>query len=434
MKKIIIAIIIFISGSLFITSGFLLFKDKDTSIPDKIEVSYPYVGTYKNGYIVASDGKKIYYLDKNNNKILEYKKDIPAVQALNKYYFKDGYAIFPKEDKLGVVDATGKEVIKPIYTKIEIIDKNTFLVTSEDGSSYFINSKEKRISKGNYYGIYQLTDTMYLASKNGTTGVINKNGDEIIPIEYSLIEAINDDKIFIATKSTGIENGNIFEFKNNQMQPLQIPEFTSYIYDDTYLYLKSLQKTNYIYNYKTKELITLKYPYEILGRFSQGLAYAGGDDRHVGFINMKEEIVIPVIYIPYTTTAFNEYGYAVAAKEVEGNISCGMIDTKNNEILPFLYDDILVLSKDLVAVAKNSFYEIKSLSNKNVSKEKYTTIEATIRKNLYIVSTGDINHLTYGLIDDQANVIYEPVYQSITVYEDQIILHDSKKYIIDLKN
>ena len=259
MKKIIIAAIIFIAGTLFITSGFLLFKDNDTSIPEKIEVSYPYVEIYKNGFVVASDGKKVYYLNKDNKKIFEYKKKITASKDLSKYYYKDGYAIFPKEDKLGITDENGKVIIKPIYTQIEIIDRNIFLVTTEDGSSYFIDEKDKKISKGDYYDIKQLTDKFYLASKNGKTGLIDTTGEVIIPIEYSFIEVINENKIFIATKSIGVENGNIFEFKNNQMIPLQIPEFTSCIYDDTYLYLRDLQNINYLYNYKTKETIKLKF-------------------------------------------------------------------------------------------------------------------------------------------------------------------------------
>ena len=98
----------------------------------------------------------------------------------------------------------------------------------------------------------------------------------------------------------------------------------------------------------------------------------------------------------------------------------------------FDYTDILVMSDQIVAVSlDDSSYQLLSLADKTPQTETYTTVVPTSRKDLFLVTKGGDTPL-YGLLDTQGQEVVPPIYQAITVYDDQVLLQqDSRAYTID---
>ena len=65
---------------------------------------------------VKSNGSQYGYVDKEGNVVVDYKYD--KAYELNEY----GFATVKKDDKWGVVNAEGQEIVAPVYTFKENVE------------------------------------------------------------------------------------------------------------------------------------------------------------------------------------------------------------------------------------------------------------------------------------------------------------------------
>lgn len=116
----------------------------------------PGITGYSEGKIVVTttdDSHKQVVLDKNGNKLFTIKKSKGRYWPTPKYM--DGYVTFRNDDKYGVVDAKGDEVIRAKYDNIMNLGNGEFAVL-----------------------------------KNKKWGVVNAKDEEIIPFDYDSAEPI----------------------------------------------------------------------------------------------------------------------------------------------------------------------------------------------------------------------------------------------------
>ena len=99
----------------------------DTTIY-RYEYSLPII---VNNMIVMADGNGSFkFLDKLGNKIKQFESLPPIVTIQNNVF------MFGTKEKYGLIDVTGKEIVKPEYTRLSINDKNIIIAKHlESGSS-----------------------------------------------------------------------------------------------------------------------------------------------------------------------------------------------------------------------------------------------------------------------------------------------------------
>ena len=429
MKRVAIFSIVCIASILFITGGALLFQEEN-ALPEQLSLDYAHVGKYQNGYVAVSNGTQLYYISKEGTRGKGYAMTVESNEQLQAFAYTDGVAPFPDNNLVGVIDESENVILPADYQSVIIVDDHTFVVVDKENEEYVTDRKGNRITEGNYYQIEPLMDDLFLATKDSKKGVIKADGNIVIPFDYDVIERIDD--YFLATSNQPDGINKIYQLVNQEIEALDLSFTVCSAVDDQYFYLQNEWGAYILYDYQGEKSIRFQGDYVAIGTFHNNLALALNEQMQMGYINLQEDVVIPFMYTYDTSADFTDSGYAVVSKEVNGELKKGLINQQNEEILPFDYTDILVLSDQIVAVSlDDSSYQLLSLADKTPQTETYTTVVPTSRKDLFLVTKGGDTPL-YGLLDTQGQEVVPPIYQAITVYDDQVLLQqDSRAYTID---
>lgn len=109
----------------------------------------------------------------------------------NQRALSDGYAVVGKDKEYGVVDLeTGKEIISLKYDSVEYVQSiGEFIVSSNSNYGMQKPGSQTPTIKLEYESIELLNaeKRLYIVGKNEKYGVINSEGNEVIPTEYDQI-------------------------------------------------------------------------------------------------------------------------------------------------------------------------------------------------------------------------------------------------------
>ncbi len=212
--------------------------------------------------------------NKNNTNLIIGEK-IKVKGYTPKKLLKDNLFEIEEGGKKGIVDKTGKLILEKIYDGIRLIDDNNISLLKDEKFGVYNISYNKLIEPKYFNELEPYDSTRYIAKDFFMFGIINYNGDIIMPFEYQSIEYW-DSKSVILKKSDkysiyNIENGNplideinkISLIKNNDEKVIEIEtstgkgvisnikkEILSPIYDD-------IQIVNYLSSsfYIAKQLL-----------------------------------------------------------------------------------------------------------------------------------------------------------------------------------
>lgn len=217
------------------------------------------------------------------------------------YSFYEGRATVKKGDLYtgtwGYIDENGTEVIPCVYEDASDFSEGLAAV-KRDGKFGFIDKNGKVVIPFIYNFAASFNEGLAAVSnENDKFGYIDKTGKIIIPFHY--IQANDFSEGLAAVLGDGINS----------------PYGRGHI--DT-----------------TGKIVT-DFNHDLIGMYKEGLATFQKDDKF-GYINTKDEIVIPAIYVH----GFDFYKGVAAVTNDENWDKWGLIDTKGNVLVPFIYDFI----------------------------------------------------------------------------------------------
>lgn len=102
--------------------------------------------------------------------------------------FKKGTAIVWKSGHCGLINQSGKEIIKPQFDKISLFGNDAIAYTVKDGKVGLINLDGKIIVQNIYDEIGQFNGVYAITRKSGLAGVINKQGKILVENKYEKIK------------------------------------------------------------------------------------------------------------------------------------------------------------------------------------------------------------------------------------------------------
>lgn len=161
--------------------------------------------TYENISYTFNDGTclvqtshkdgKFYYavIDATGKSLFEVNSD----QYSNFSSFKDGYAFAVQNDQVILVDKKGEKVCKVCdgksFSNLEINGKN---VLYRDGDFYGVKTVDGEIViRAKYQKLSFIDNNLLLAENhNGKIGVINLDGDEVMPFDYSALVNVGNNR------------------------------------------------------------------------------------------------------------------------------------------------------------------------------------------------------------------------------------------------
>lgn len=174
------------------------------------------------------------------------------------------FSIYTTDEKVGIIDRTGKQIIEPVYTNIYIPNqsKDVFVCFTDDENYQILDSKGNNlfVSYKNVYPII-ISDSTLDMEKNvlsyeqdGKYGIIDYSGKELSKPIYDSVASLPNKPGCILVKKDGLygvldSNGNtIIDVKYNSIKG-----------DEYYTENDQYSKTGYIISEKTKNGIIYGY-------------------------------------------------------------------------------------------------------------------------------------------------------------------------------
>lgn len=298
----------------------------------------------ENIYLLAEkDGKRQLYKNNkilldNNYQSINYSEDskLLILQKDNKYGVTDlngkqilsvdyeqiripgNYIIAVKDGKQIIFDLAGTQKDNLAYTNILKTENENYSVTVDKNDKYGVINKEGDILIENKYNYIQyLYDNYFIVGgETGKSGIINEKGEEILPIKYEVIQKLDKNDIVQAMI------GNVLELYSKDMKNIVSMENGKLEINDEYIKVYSSNQTIYVSNDGT-----LKTNFEI---FDNNI-FASEREGKWGFVDKDNNVVVDYQYDKVTEV--NELGFAGIKKDGKW----GVIDGKANIILEPTY-------------------------------------------------------------------------------------------------
>jgi|GEM_PF-2853230 len=335
----------------FLNKGLELFNNGQFN--DAIEM-------YNNALTIDKKYQKAYYRrGESKIKINNYDEGIEDYKKVDNYIRKDsvfsliGDAYMKQGDKEKSVEYLVKaQKINPgnLYVKrlLNEINQNEFI----------LNNKQVKSSSTDFETIYQYNNGIARVKKNKKYGYIDINGSIKIPLIY---DDLRDFKNGFAAAKLDSKWGFIDE-KGILVLEAKYSEVSDF---DEYKLARVVNKDKWgMINSKGKIIIPIEFLDNILYGYwksedlmvvtkTNGLLNLNYSD---GVYDREGNIIIPTIYDDIYIIRITDENYKTIRHEIYASLNSkwGMINTKNETIIPFVYE-----SRDCIRSFKNGFAAVK---------------------------------------------------------------------------
>lgn len=153
----------------------------------------------------------------NNKRLFSIKKGFIGdgtywqIQILYNKFSQKNYFTFQRNNQLQIWDENSTPVTVEWFDSITINDTAIFLV-EKNNLLNFLDTSGKLLSKNWLEGYSDVKNTGFIVTKNGVSGLLSRDGTELLPIIYDNIEVKNN-----LIKAYNGENIEIYNFENNNL-------------------------------------------------------------------------------------------------------------------------------------------------------------------------------------------------------------------------
>ncbi len=369
---------------------------------------YDDIGLFNNGVAYFKRDKQMGLINKEG-------KEIYANILKNMNVQDNGhYIITDKNDRIGVLDNNGKEIIEPLFASVKLIKNKVYYCERKnnvDTDEYLADIYLFGLT-GDYIECFddcKIYDNYIEGKKWKLSGLYDMNGINIIPRKYLYIKKSSDD-IFYGVKKMSID---VFNFKTNQQ----------YHMTKNFQSLKEfgiIQKGNKLYNYNNHPITEINLP--------KGSFLSDAISSSLFLVNVQEKKNHYSALIDEKSNIVKKFDDIIFVNEKKDNYLITkdkVMDLKGNILIDFSGSHIEYLNNNVFAYF--SFYSPLSTKIVNVSTKREIDVKYfTCDNGLIVISKGQ-NQV--GLLDKDANELLEPIYDNIGPFDNGIsVIEKNNKY------
>lgn len=248
----------------------------------------------------------------------------------------------------GICDLDGTLIVPAIYSKITVIEDNNvrypFLCTKSD-NTIDIYGRDRTIFMQDldYDDVKPINEEIVLVKRDDLYGVISKENDIIMPIQYPYIEFHTDDGYGILLNEEGY-----------QLINLQCEIITDRVYDNIRPGSGAIRyEINGKYGYlkaNGKELTPPEYDFASI-TLENGLLFATKDEK-AGYLNSNGDCVID-----FKFSAGSDFYEGYARVVEDGKL--GVINTDGTYVIPPEYDPTTSIGNLINAEGRNGLMKLQ---------------------------------------------------------------------------
>ena len=297
----------------------------------KMMLGYKYNGilkTYKNMAIVEDKDDKQYLVNYKGRTLTSKKYD-------KIFTFHNGKAVVKIDGKYGIISETGKELVKPIYSKLvatKIDLENSFnayevgvtknkdisdgMIVKKGGDYIYINKVGKeKVLEETYDNIKKLSNIKYQVSPllitmfDGKYGIMAADGKELYKPKYEFFRILNmaEGVFSLGIKKYGKTGGYVEEIiidkygkkllSFNHMKTIKRVPTGEYIVvkDKSASKDKKTEKVM-LYNAQWGKITEFKNKWEKIVDYRDGLFSVMDKDKNMGVVDISGKEILPVKY------------------------------------------------------------------------------------------------------------------------------------------
>lgn len=410
--------------------GIYFSKSKDKI---RTEIEFDNINVDGYGAIMASKNNKMGIFNLNGKQITPFEFDNDFISQ----YLGVGYKV-SKNKKKGIIDYEGKVILPIIYDNVSInsIDeRNTFKV--EISSKYgIVHRNGEVIIPIEFENIFDLNGNYLVINSQEKFGLFDKKGTNLLPVSYQAIfkTATPDSNILVVTED--LKSYNFFNSNHQFILPQNASTY-GYVLDENNLNSPTNRKgilyvkdANGKFGLIDEMLGTLVAPlvYDDIIQCTNGTNnnsyFAVRKGKKYGLINSKNESILPIKYDaidltfgkpiePFSSLSASENNVPHLQIVVANGKKFGAVDLKGNEIIPFLYSQLKKISPNGLYKAKiGKKYQILKENGQRISEEKFDEIAnfeyvKDESKDDYILQALTFSNGKMRVIDQQGNFIGE---------------------------
>ena len=386
-------------------------KTEYISIKKNKKIIYDAAKNFNNVTIVRKNGK-LGVINNSGREILKCDYD-----EIGKKYSDDSLGSFgiykltnvKKNGKWGYVDNKGKVTIKLKYDSAETFN-GKYARVGKAGDWKFINKKGKEIYKFNYEDMGSFYDGSVCAKKGGKWGIVDKNNKVLVDFIY---EDIKHDYDKVAANKDG--KWGLIDRKGNILTP--------FIYEDVddgyhnFMYVKKNGKWGVVDKKTGKEIVS--YLYEKLDYCSQKLISVRQGTKW-GLIDKNGNVVQECKFDKRLQVGYYKNGDKWINTEINGKH--GLLDENGREIYPAESEETVDFyeKNNITSVKKNGKYGL-------INREGREIYPAESEGHIWV--DGDIaiveKNGKYGAINKEGRIIYPITADSMRIYGGMVTVSNS---------
>ncbi|PWH86818.1 WG repeat-containing protein [Brumimicrobium oceani] len=353
-----------------------------------IDPIFEYAGQFNNGLAVVIENGLYGYINKDGEHLIEAKFE----EAMD---FDQGRAIIVENDKYGLIDVSGAYILAPDYLDIGEFSDGIAYVQNEEGYQYYTLegtlafsavfdeafSFEKgiaKVRKGDEKGFIGLDGAFIVSTTNGSLNhfkdsifihelrdsmnFMYASGAYVFEEGFDKIGALNSNRAIV-------EKDGLFGFVNGQAKVVIPIEHTPY---PNYMQFSQFKKGHVILQRLNKYAMIDSLGKSVLPAIFNGIGSYGElipVSKGQGWGYSSKDVRLKIEY-QYEYAFGFENGNAI----VEKNDLTGLIDLKNEVIVPIVYESIKRISNTTLLVKKDGLYGLLSTSNATILAAEYERI------------------------------------------------------------
>lgn len=359
-----------------------------------------------NGIASNIPFEKSVLLTKKDNKYglinLEGKEVVkPEYDEIQCLTYKEGEFLVKKDNSYGVVNMNGYVIIKPKYNSVSADNyyneeckykKSGYIVSISNDSGYkygYINYEGKEIIKPEYTSISRINEindsnNVYLIVQDKTKVGLIKNKDIVIGVDYKELKYDKQNDVIIARKNA---KSGIISLNGNVIIPIEYDELTV---NGVYVYTNNndVEKMFDIEGKTIEEGI-----YKGMTKVQNGKYYIAVDNDSLYELLDKNKNVLTNNKYTYLEYLFDDYFIA-------NNNGLGIINADGEVVLDFSYDVLSkidntnivqggIISKNTIDLFSKELKKIGTYKNANISvHDDYIEVNSDDLNTLYLSFEG----------------------------------------------
>lgn len=355
-----------------------------------------------------------------------------SVEALNNYdgskkiWYESNCLRVKKDDKYGLIDLNGNEILSCDYDKIETIKgvENSIII-QKDGLVGLVNASGNVIINPEYKQIIALTgdysNGYIVKNQEDLIGLIGIDKTQILECKYSDIKHVHGDGMYVVKT-----DDKWFIVKNSTEEGKELSEGEVKSIKNGTIVIEKDSKYG-VFDIELNEKIASEYDYleQVFGEYF----IAKKDDKY-GIINIDNEEKLPY---EYTSLSYDKKADAIVGKKADDDniylldrslsvkVTCKEYNVKSGYIIAKVEDDIKYYNLKLEEKTNRDIFPGNTLyTTKSEGKYGLVNRDGKVVVSCQYDDITEQNEYGYiavkkdnkwGIIDQYGNTVVEPKYQ-----------------------